>query len=339
MPSINTVNNPTCRQLPEVPAGDGLPPSGRTGISATEDTRSASREGRQSPWPAAALLAAAFLWGGSFTAMRVAVAEMGPAGVVWCRMIIALVIVIPFAKKLIPRRYRRGDWKLLLPMVLFQPCFYFLLEANALRFTTSSQAGVISAAVPLMVALGAWITLHEPLRPRTLFGLAVSVLGVVTLTLLESPGGRATNPLLGNLLEVLAMVSAAANILLVKRLSQRYSPWTLTAMQVCAGAIFFLPGGLSLMNGGWPAWNPSLVAILLFLGAFVTLGAFGLYNWGMSRVTATSASVYINLVPVTAVMTGWGLLGETLGPWQILSAVAVVGGVWLSQQKAADTHR
>jgi drug/metabolite transporter (DMT)-like permease len=290
------------------------------------------RTGGSPLWPTAALLAAVLLWGGSFTAMRVAVLELGAAAVVWCRMIIALALVLPFAGKLMPAKIPKSDWKLILPMVMFQPCLYFLLESNALRLTTSSQAGVISAAVPLLVALGAWLTLRESLRPRILCGLAVSVVGVIALTLLESPGGRASNPLLGNLLEVLAMISAAANILLVKQLSQRYSPWTLTAMQVCAGALFFLPGGVVMLIQGRQPMELPLIAALLFLGAFVTLGAFGLYNWGMSRVTATSASVFINLVPVTAVILGWGVLGEALGAWQMVAAVAVVGGVWMSQQ-------
>ena len=63
----------------------------------------------------------------------------------------------------------------------------------------------------------------------------------------------------------------------------------------------------------------------------MTLGAFGLYNWGMSRLTASRASVFINLVPVFAVVFGWSLLGEALAPFQCAAALAVVGGVWISQ--------
>ncbi|MBF0529332.1 MAG: DMT family transporter, partial [Deltaproteobacteria bacterium] len=111
--------------------------------------------------PVAAILAAVLLWGGSFSAMRLAVTHLDPWTVTWARMIIALFILMPFAGKLIPRNYQRGDWKFLLPMVLFQPCLYFLLESNALRFTTSSQAGIIASFVPLLVALGAWLFLAE----------------------------------------------------------------------------------------------------------------------------------------------------------------------------------
>lgn len=51
----------------------------------------------------------------------------------------------------------------------------------------------------------------------------------------------------------------------------------------------------------------------------------------MSRITASRASVYINLVPVTAVVLGWIILGETLTGAQCLTALAVLGGVAVSQ--------
>lgn len=279
-----------------------------------------------------AILAAVFLWGASFAAMRVAVQVLSPWSVMWLRMIIATVLLIPLAGKLIPSDYRKGDWKLLIPMVLFQPCLYFLLESYALRFTTSSQAGVISAAVPLMVAFGARLVLSEAIPRAALLGLVLSLLGVACLTLLQGAEGAATNPLLGNTLELCAMASAAANMIVVKRLCQRYNPWSLTAMQVSAGAIFFLPGLYLMTPLQEGFWTPQLVLILLFLGSFVTLGAFGLYNWGMSHIPASRASAFINLVPVNAVFFGWILLGEGLTLPQCTAALAVIGGVWLSQK-------
>lgn len=51
----------------------------------------------------------------------------------------------------------------------------------------------------------------------------------------------------------------------------------------------------------------------------------------MSRIPASRASVFINLVPVFAVMIGWGVLGELLSLYQCLAALAVIGGVWISQ--------
>lgn len=285
-------------------------------------------------FPIAALFTAVILWGGSFAAMRLSVQAMSPWSVMWLRMVIALAVILPFAGRLKTANYRKGDWKLIVPMVFFQPCLYFLLESNALRFTTSSQAGVISASVPMMVAIGAWMMLAEPLGKRTLVGLVLSVAGVAVLSLCGAPDDAAANPLLGNLLELGAMACAAVNMIMVKRLSARYNPWMLTALQVFAGTLFFSPGLVFLMREPGVVWTTPLVLCIVFLGALVTLGAFGLYNWGMSRIPASKASMFINLVPVTAVAIGWMAMGESLSGLQCVAAATVIIGVGISQQGA-----
>lgn len=83
-----------------------------------------------------------------------AVGLLHPQAVMFCRMVVACLLMAPFMGKLKPSNFAVQDLKLILPMVLLQPCLYFLLESNALTLTTSSQAGVISAAVPVLVALG-----------------------------------------------------------------------------------------------------------------------------------------------------------------------------------------
>ncbi len=287
--------------------------------------------GRPSVLPALALLAAVVLWGMSYPAMKVVVQALGPWAVMWTRMAVAMAILAPLAPRLMPREFRRGDLLPLLLMAVCMPCLYFLFEANALRYTSSAQAGVISSSVPLLVAVGARLFLAEPLSRTTLAGLVLAIAGVAWLTLAGAPSENAANPLLGNALEMGAMLCAAASMLLLKRLSERWSPWTLTAAQTVCGFLFFLPGAPAVLSGaplahGWP-----VLLTLLFLGSCVTLGAFGLYNWGMSRLPASSASAFINLVPVTAVLMGWLILGETLNPAQLAASACVLAGVWLSQ--------
>jgi drug/metabolite transporter (DMT)-like permease len=307
-------------------------------------------------WPVLAMLAAMLLWGGSFAAMRVALRVLNPWSMMWIRMALGLALLAPFAVRRLPgdlrASYRKGDWKLLALLVASEPCLYFLLESHALRFTTSSQAGVIVAAAPLLVALGARLFLGERLSAAGAAGLILSIAGVAGLTLLggspgSAAGGAAVNAPLGNTLEMGAMIAAAAYTLSSSRLGRRYSPWSLTALQLAAGALFFLPGLVFLIRDGWPGFpwatgigaqagastvSPwALVGVLAFLGSFVTLLAFGCFNWGLSRLPAARASLFLNLIPVIAVLLGWVLLGESLSAVQCLCAAAVIGGVLLGQ--------
>ena len=283
--------------------------------------------------PVLALLGAVLLWGSSFSAMRTALNSFSPFSVMFARLFVALLCILPFAVKLFPKDYQKGDWKILAPMVIFQPCLYFLFESNALTFTTSSQAGVISACLPLMVAMAAFLTLSEPISPKTITGLALSVVGVILLTIFQETSNQAPNPVLGNSLEILAMASACANIILIRSLSNRYNPWTLTFFQVLAGTLFFLPGARYFFSMDPGVWNFGLAFLLVYLGAFVSLLAFGLYNYGIARTSASRAGGFINLVPVVAVTMGWVFLDEILNFNQILAALAVITGVFLSNKK------
>ena len=297
----------------------------------------ASTQQKKSLLPYTAIFFATLFWGSSFAAMKVTITELGPWSVMWARMATALIVILPFAWKLRPRQkqYKAGDWKLLLPFVGLQPCLYFLLESNALRFTSSSQAGLISASVPLMVAVGAHYLLHEKVAKETVTGLFLSLGGVVWLTLAGTPSESASNPLLGNTLEFGAMISAVGYVLLVKKLTERYDPWTLTALQIVAGFIFFSPGALFFLKGGLNTLSPGQLITLGYLGVFVSLGAFGLYNTGIKYIPANRASALVNMIPVIAVLLGWVLLGERLNGSQVAAAVCVLGGVWLSQRKGS----
>lgn len=282
--------------------------------------------------PIGALLGAVILWGGSFSAMRMALGTLSPSAVMWLRMVIGLTAILPFLPRILPGCYRKGDWKILIPTVFLQPCLYFFLESRALLYTTSSQAGIISACLPLMVSLGAWLFLSEFFSWQQGLGCCISIAGVAALSLLGNEGNHAANPLLGNALELAAMASAAANMILIKQLSSRYSPWTLTGMQVMAGTIFFLPGVSDLLQAPHEIWSVQLILVLVFLGLFVSLGAFGLFNWGISKISASKASSFVNMVPVTAVIIGWVTLDEGLNAVQCIAAAGVIAGVLISQR-------
>ena len=283
-----------------------------------------------------ALTGAVLLWAGSFIAMRVAVAVLPPGLVVWLRMTITLVLLLPAVKFLMLKRFQKKDLVLLVPMVLLQPCIYFLLESTALTLTSASQAGIISSTVPVFVALGALLFLKEPMGGRQWYALVLSIAGIIGLTLggKDTPGS-AVNPLMGNLLESLAMVAAAGNFLLIKHLAGRYNSWSLTALQVLAGFLFFLPASRYIPAVPAEAWTVPVVASVLFLGLFVTFGGFGLYNYGQSFVPAARASLFINLIPVVTAFLGLTILGESLSGIQIASGVLVIAAVRLGTSSPA----
>jgi drug/metabolite transporter (DMT)-like permease len=281
----------------------------------------------------ASLLAATLLWASSFVALKIAFQHFDPMVVIFGRMVVGSLcfVFIPGAFRHL--EFRRGDWRLLAFMTLCEPCLYFIFEAKALENTSASQAGMVSAILPLLVAVAARVVLKERLTRRTLAGFFIAILGVCWLSLAAEAGVGAPRPLLGNFFEFLAMVCATGYIITLKRLTARFSPFFLTFVQAFVGSGFFF---LLLFLPGTEIptrFSPAGVGAVLYLGAFITLGAYGLYNFGVSRIPVSQATAFINLIPVFAVVFGWLILGETFTGTQYLAALIVFAGVYLSQDR------
>jgi len=288
--------------------------------------------------PIALLGGAVLFWGTSFAATKTALDSFSPMTVIWLRMVVATVVIAPFLSRIPRPAYRRGEWKLLAAAAVFIPCLYYLFEGYAVRFTTSSQAGVVSAIVPLLVAAGAWVFLKERLGARSVIAIAVSLAGVAVLSLAGVDQASASNPVLGNFLEFLAMIAAAGSMLSIKRLSERHDPWFLTAMQAIVGAVFFLP--FALVDGMQRIASAPVLAwaCVVYLGVFASLGAFGMYNTALKLMPASRAAIAINAVPAVALVTGWLTRGEVLSLAQCLAGAAIVGAVVFSEMGTDDSQ-
>lgn len=280
-----------------------------------------------------ALLCAMLLWASSFIALKIAFRSYDPLVVIFGRMLVASLCFLVVARRLTRScQYQQGDWRMILLMAFCEPCLYFLFEAKAVENTTASQAGVITAILPIMVMVAAAAVLKERVSPRAWTGALLALVGVLWLTLLSSPTEDAPNPMLGNFLEFLAMVCAACYTIAVKSLTQRYSALFLTAVQAFIGAIFYLPLLFLPSTTAPTAFYPGPAFAIIYLGAAVTLGAYGLYNFSLQYVPANRAAGFVNLIPVFVVLLGWLILGETFTLWQIYAGLLIMAGVYLTQR-------
>lgn len=280
-----------------------------------------------------ALVGAMVLWASSFVALKFAFMHYDPMVVIFARMAIALIFILIFFRKNIS--ITKNDLKYLSIMALFEPSLYFIFEAEALVNTTAAQAGMITALLPVMVAVGAWLWIGEKITKQIIIGGLLAFMGAVWLSMGATSSEYAPNPIYGNIMEFLAMVSAVGYILILKHLSKRFKPLFLTSFQALAGTIFFAPF-LLLPNTAIPTEfpvEPSLA--VLYLGIAVSFGAYGLYNYGVSKIPASEASLYINLIPVFTVILAYILLGEKFGWSEVLGSAIILMGVFIAQSKSS----
>ncbi|TKB12120.1 DMT family transporter [Desulforhopalus sp. IMCC35007] len=285
------------------------------------------------PLPTLALVLAMVLWSSSFIALKIAFREYDPMVVIFGRMLVASICFLVIGKRLTSSlNYQKGDYKLILFMAFCEPCLYFIFEAKAVENTTASQAGIITAMLPILVMVSAALFLKEQVSKKAWAGAVIAVLGVLWLTAESSPSSDAPNPVLGNFLELLAMVCAAGYTISLKALTDRYSPFFLTAIQALIGCVFYFPL-LFLPSTQLPLrFEPHSGLAIIYLGAVITLGAYGLFNYGIKCLPANKGAIFVNLIPIFSVILGWLILGEAFTLWQFFAGGLILGGVYLSQK-------
>ena len=180
---------------------------------------------------------------------------------------------------------------------------------------------MITSMMPLMTAIAASFVLKEYLSKRVVIGSALAVAGAVWLSLGAQSSEHASNPLLGNFLEFCAMICGTWYAISVRYLSQRFSALFLTAIQAFIGTIFFAPLALweyvtLPMSITWEVFG-----WMCYLGIVVTLGGYGMFNLALSRIEASRASVFVNLIPVFTVLLAYLLLGEVLTQTEMMASL------------------
>ncbi|NDV28316.1 DMT family transporter [Desulfovibrio sp. JC010] len=280
-----------------------------------------------------ALLTAVLLWSSSFIALKISMAVYDPTFVIFGRMMLASLCFLFFIPNFKKQPIRKGDFKWLFFMGFCEPCMYFVFESQALTMTSASQAGMICATLPLLMAVAARFILDEKLSRRTLIGFALAVCGGIWLSLSSESTESAPNPAMGNFFEFLAMCCAVGYMTVLKKMTAHYSTLFLTAFQAFMGAIFYLPL-LALPSTDLPTvFDPLAAGSIIYLGVCITIGAYGLFNFGMSRLPANQTTAYVNMIPVFTLFLGWLILGETFTSIQFIAAALVMGGVILSQDE------
>lgn len=287
-----------------------------------------------------ALTGAVLFWGLSFVATKVALETFPPFSLVFCRFALATVFFMALTRGRVFAAFTRREHGLLFLTALFEPGLYFVFETLGLQRTTAPKAALIIATIPLAVTLFAALLLKERARRTDLAAAFVSLAGVAALVA-GDPGfvPRLDGAFLGDLLIGGAVLSAAMYMIIARNLGRRHTALEITSVQLAWGAVFFLPGFLwELPRSDWSAVDEASLSALAYLTVFATVAAFLLYNHALTRLTASRASVFINLIPVVTAVGAWLLLGEMLAPLQMMGGglvLAAVFGSRLPRRRAA----
>jgi drug/metabolite transporter (DMT)-like permease len=257
------------------------------------------------------------LWGTGFFFGKIALAEMGVAHMLFYRFAFASLVLAPLVLRH-PTRFKPAEWRTLLLASFLGIPLQFMVQFYGLSLTTVSHASLMVGTLPMLMAVAAMLFAHEHLDSVGWVALAGSTIGVALIVLgrkSAAVGGRGPS-VAGDLLVVLSLVIALGWIFLNKRLMERHLPVVVTAYGVlsgCAMVVLFvlLTRGIPPVHGvSGKAW-----LALISSGVLCTASTTLLWNWGIHRVPASRAGVFLNLEPAVGSLLGVEVLGDRLGPF------------------------
>ncbi|MBF9233347.1 DMT family transporter [Microvirga sp. BT350] len=267
------------------------------------------------------------VWGGSFLFVGVAVRELPPLTIVALRVgmaALALRVVLRIMGVSFPRE--RSIWLAFLGMGILNNAIPFTLIVWGQSHIASGLASILNATTPLFTVIVAhYLTVDERLTGRRLAGVIVGFLGVAVMI-----GGAAMHALNADIPAQLAVLGAALSYAFASIFGRRFKtmgipPMATAAGQVTASSAILLPLAL-LIDQPWTLAMPSTGAILSLAGLALVSTAFAyiLYFRLLARAGATNVGLVTFLIPVSAILFGVLLLGETLEP-RHLAGMALIG--------------
>jgi drug/metabolite transporter (DMT)-like permease len=269
---------------------------------------------------------ASCLWGTGFYFGKIALAEMGVAHMVLYRFLFACVVLVPLVLRH-PARLSAAEWQVLLLASFLGVPVQFLVQFYGLSLTTVSHAALMVGTMPVLLAVAASLFAHERLDAVGWVALMGSTAGVALIVLGGTPATSAGRrpSIAGDLLVVLSLVIALGWVLLNKRLMQRHPPVVVTAFGLLSGAAMLAIVVLAT-RGVPPIHGVSRRAWLALAasGVLCTASTTLLWNWGIHRVPASRAGVFLNLEPALGSILGVKLLGDRLGPLAWLGGGLIV---------------
>ncbi len=285
------------------------------------------------------LIFAMFIWASTFIGIKSAMEYYGAYTVIFGRMVFAALCFVFFIKQFLKYDFTKKDIGYILLLALFEPCLYFIFEAKALQLTTASQAGMITSLMPLITSVLAIFILKELVSKQFIFGSFLAVFGAVWLSLEATSSLSAPNPMLGNFLEFIAMCCAAGYTIVAKHLTYKFSAMFITAIQAFIGVFFFIPFVAYELSVTPFVFSLEGLLWTMYLGVFATLGGYALYNFALTKIDASKASIFINLIPVFTLILAYFILNERLTYVEIFASFMILFGVVVSQVKIVIPKR
>lgn len=294
------------------------------------------RKGRKELGAYIGLTLMSLIIGFSFIFVKITLRHASTADLLAHRFLMATIgisLFYVFVRKKKPQ-IRREQIAPLLLLSLFYPLLLFSTQTIGLKYTTASEAGILSATAPIITVIFAALILKEKTGfVQTLFVL-LSVAGVVYIMFKNGLDNINAETLKGDFYIILSVISIGFYFVLGRKLNQKIDAMDITLFM--SGTAFIVFNIISLVlhtSKGTlnfyfePFKNTEYLLGILYLGILSTFVTSFLTNNALTVIPASQVSVFNNMSPVIAIFAGVLLLNETLFGYHIIGGIMVLAGI------------
>lgn len=278
-------------------------------------------------------IAVGILWGIPYLLIRVAVRDLSPAMVVFARVLIGALILVPIAihQKSFGAALRGFKYIFLYAAVEIMGPWFLITKAE--MKISSGLAGLLVATVPIWATIYASMTGDKTVWHRKrLMGLVVGFVGLVAVVGIESLSGKNSLWAIFSIL-VAAVGYALAPIMIMKKLPH-VSGLAINALAMAMATAVYAP--FAILQ--WPTGHVSRDSLLsvIALGIFPTAMAFVVFFAVLKEVGPARASLVTYLNTAFAVVLGVLILSEPLTLGIVIGLPLVLIGSYLASRKPAS---
>lgn len=277
------------------------------------------------------------IWGTAFIGGKFAIQDFEPMTVAFFRFFGASIILIPLLlwKKEWPKGVTLKDWALFAVLGLTGIFLYNFAFFMAAKHAPVIKSSLFIASNPILIVLLAGLFLKEVINRNQILGLICAIIGVFYIIINGQFGlffSLGFEPIDGILL--LAVISWALYTVIGKVVLQKYSALVSTTFACSIGSLFLFP--FAFMETSWnDVSNASGITWfwIIEMALLVTVVSFLMWYNGVKEVGASKAALFINFMPISAVLMASIFLGEKLSIHHLIGALFIFGGVYLGTKK------
>jgi drug/metabolite transporter (DMT)-like permease len=269
-------------------------------------------------------LAFAFMWSSAFTSARMIVQDAPPLTALALRFLLSGLIGVGIAAAMGQSwRLTRTQWRATAIFGLCQNALYLGLNFVAMQWIEASLAAIIASTMPLVVAVAGWSLFGERVRALGAAGLVAGVAGVTLIMGARLTGGV---DLSGVVLCGIGVLGLAFATLAVRGASTGGNLLMIVGLQMLVGAAILAVA--ALLTETWEVnWTWQLVWAFLYTTLVPGLLATWVWFLLVNRIGAVRAATFHFLNPFLGVAVAAMLLGERLGPLDLIGVAIIAAGI------------